>query len=111
MDRGASSEPSASPISRPKWTARAFATGRLPGRPRQTGQVRVFGGSPKDSSQPQNIFVAVASCTWISSPMTASSASGSDTRRTSVEGDRLLERVRGVEQAVLAERGPDDLKA
>ena len=45
------------PIIRPKCTACAFATGRLPGRPRQTGQVCVFGGSPKDSSQPQNIFV------------------------------------------------------
>ena len=34
--------------------------------------VRVFGGSPKDSSQPQNIFVRVLSWTWISSPMTGS---------------------------------------
>ena len=40
--------------------------------PRQTGQVRVFGGSPNDSSQPQNIFVRVASWTWISRPMTGS---------------------------------------
>jgi hypothetical protein len=32
----------------------------------------VFGGSPKLSSQPQNIFVRVESWTWISSPMTAS---------------------------------------
>ena len=45
-----------------------------PGSPRQTGQVRVLGGSPKDSSQPQNIFVAVASWTWISRPMTVSYA-------------------------------------
>jgi hypothetical protein len=34
--------------------------------------VRVFGSSPKDSSQPQNIFVRVFSWTWISSPMTGS---------------------------------------
>ena len=60
------------PIISPKCTAWAFATGRLPGRPRQTGQVCVFGGSPKDSSQPQNIFVRVFSCTWISRPITGS---------------------------------------
>ena len=60
------------PDLRPKWIARALTTGSEPGRPRQTGQVCVFGGSPKLSSQPQNIFVAVASWTWISSPMTGS---------------------------------------
>ena len=49
------------PIISPKCTALALATGRLPGSPRQTGQVRVLGGSPNDSSQPQNIFVVVAS--------------------------------------------------
>ena len=72
IERGASSQPSASPIISPKWIARALTTGSAPGRPRQTGQVCVFGGSPNDSSQPQNIFVAVASWTWISSPMTGS---------------------------------------
>ena len=34
----------------------------------------MFGSSPKESSQPQNIFVRVASWTWISSPITASSS-------------------------------------
>jgi hypothetical protein len=34
--------------------------------------VRVFGGSPNDSAQPQNIFVRVESWTWISSPITGS---------------------------------------
>ena len=34
----------------------------------------MFGSSPKESSQPQNIFVFVASWTWISSPITASSS-------------------------------------
>src|SRR5437763_2910711 len=53
-----------------------------------TGQVRVFGGSPKLSSQPQNIFVRVESWTWISSPMTASKSA---TCGTPVEADRLLE--------------------
>jgi hypothetical protein len=46
--------------------------GQLAGRPRQTSQVCVLGGSPKDSSQPQNIFVRVLSWTWISRPMTGS---------------------------------------
>ncbi len=110
---------------RPKWTARAFATGRLPGRPRHTAHVRVLGGSPNDSSQPQNIFVAVASCTWISRPMTGSSATGgapsppplaparvlSDTGRSRVECDRLLERMGGVEQAVVAQGGAGELQA
>jgi len=32
----------------------------------------MFGSSPKEGSQPQNIFVLVESWTWISSPMTAS---------------------------------------
>ena len=56
----------------PKWIARSLGSGSVPGRPRQTGQVSVFGGSPKDSAQPQNIFVFVASWTWISRPMTGS---------------------------------------
>jgi hypothetical protein len=72
IDRGAISQPSAMPIISPKWTASALVTGRVPGWPRQTGQTCVLGGSPKDSAQPQNIFVRVLSWTWISSPMTGS---------------------------------------
>ena len=53
-------------------TASALATGSAPGKPRHTGQVRVFGGSPNESSQPQNIFVRVRNWTWISRPMTGS---------------------------------------
>jgi hypothetical protein len=49
-----------------------LATGSEPGRPRHTSQVYVLGGAPKDSSQPQNIFVRVLSWTWISRPMTGS---------------------------------------
>ena len=86
----------------------------------------MFGGSPKESSQPQNIFVAVASCTWISRPMTASSSperlaptpvadsplgAALDTGGYSIESDRQLERVGGVQQAALAERGARHLKA
>ena len=72
IDRGAISQSSAMPIISPKWIARALVTGSDPGIPRHTGQVRVLGSSPKLSSQPQNIFVRVASWTWISRPMTGS---------------------------------------
>ena len=72
IERGAISQPSAMPIMIPKCTAWALVTGSVPGRPRQTGQVRVLGSSPKLSSQPQNIFVRVLSWTWISRPMTGS---------------------------------------
>src|SRR4051812_20104473 len=94
---------------RPKWTARALRVGRVPGWPRQTGHVRVFGGSPKESSQPQNIFVRVWSCTWISIPMTG--CHSVKERPSRIEPDSLLERVGGVEQAVLRERRPGDLEA
>src|SRR5436190_22457382 len=118
MERGARSEPSASPIFSAKWTARALATGSAPGSPRQTGQVCVFGGSPNDTSQPQNIFVRVASWTWISSPITGSKpppppmlAAASDTRPAPVERERQLESVGRVEHGVLAERRTGELQA
>src|SRR3954451_12748572 len=96
------------PISSANWIAFALITGSEPGRPRQTGHVWVFGGSPKVSSQPQNIFVRVSSWTWISRPMTGSySGKGA----APVEGERVLERMRGVEQRVLAERGAGELEA
>src|SRR5688572_5332955 len=51
-------------------------TGRVPGRPRQTGQTRVFGSSVPLSGgavgQVQNIFDSVRSCAWTSIPMTVS---------------------------------------
>src|SRR5690242_20402356 len=53
-------------------TARLLRTGSVPGRPRQTGQTLVFGGSPKRVEQPQKIFVRVRSWTWTSKPMTGS---------------------------------------
>src|SRR3954451_17140208 len=86
----------------------ALATGSVPGSPRQTGQVRVLGSSPKLSSQPQNIFVRVLSWTWISRPMTGSQSATPGLR--SVEADRLLERVRRVEDPVLAERRAGELE-
>src|ERR1700756_3339065 len=53
-------------------TARLLRTGSVPGRPRQTGQTLVFGGSPKRVEQPQKIFVRVRSWAWTSSPITGS---------------------------------------
>src|SRR5258708_19975631 len=52
--------------------AALLITGSEPGRPRQTGQVCEFGSAPKTVGQPQNIFDAVASSTWVSSPITGS---------------------------------------
>src|SRR2546421_3471635 len=53
-------------------TALRFGTGRLPGRPRQTGQHCVLGGAPNSVLQPQNILLAVSSSACTSMPMTAS---------------------------------------
>src|SRR6202011_1891025 len=97
------SEPRASPIISPKWTARRLATGSAPGRPRQVGQVWVLGGSPNVTRQPQNILVRVFSWTWISRPITGS---WSDTRGAPIECDYPFERERRVEQPGLAERRP-----
>ena len=47
---------------------------RRPGRRGRPGRCAMFGSSPKLSSQPQNIFVRVASWTWISRPITGSSS-------------------------------------
>ncbi len=52
--------------------AARLATGSEPGRPRQTGQTAAFGSAPKETGQPQNIFVTVPSSTCVSSPMTGS---------------------------------------
>src|SRR5213593_5306159 len=72
MERSATSHSSAIATIRPKCTASWFVTGSVPGWPRQIGQVRVFGSSPNERAQPQNIFVRVFSWTWISRPMTGS---------------------------------------
>ncbi len=52
--------------------AAAFVTGSEPGRPRQVGQVCVFGAAPKVVEQPQNIFETVPSSTCVSRPNTGS---------------------------------------
>ena len=74
IERGATSHSSAAAICSANSIARRLGTGSTPGWARQTGQVWTLGSSPKESSQPQNIFVRVASCTWISRPITASSS-------------------------------------
>ena len=50
----------------------SLATGRLPGRPRHTSQTCVLGSAPNSVEQPQNIFDAVPSSTWVSRPITGS---------------------------------------
>src|SRR5258708_25281772 len=52
--------------------ARSFTTGSERGRPRQTGQVCVFGSAPNVVMQPQNILVRVPSSTCVSIPKTGS---------------------------------------
>ena len=63
---------SARPIRIVASIAALLATGRLPGRPRQTGQTWVLGSAPKAVGQPQNILVRVPSSTCVSSPITGS---------------------------------------
>jgi hypothetical protein len=43
-------------------TAARLRTGSAPGRPRQTGQMCVFGSPPNAALQPQKIFEAVSNC-------------------------------------------------
>ena len=88
-----------------------MGTGSTPGWARQTGQVWTLGSSPKESSQPQNIFVRVESWTWISSPITASSSAIAHPLRPGVEPDRLLQREGGLQQLLLGEGGGGDLEA
>ena len=108
---GRAREPSARPMSSPRWTARALMTGSAPGSPRQTGQVRVFGGSPNVSSQPQNIFVRGDELDVDLQPDDGLPAHPVTAAGRAVEADRLLERVGGVEQAVLRERRAGELEA
>jgi len=52
--------------------AARLTTGSEPGRPRQTGHTCVFGSAPNVVGEPQNIFDAVPSSTWVSRPITGS---------------------------------------
>ncbi len=53
-------------------TASWFSTGRVPGMARSTRLAWVFGAAPKVVALPEKIFDWVASCAWISSPITVS---------------------------------------
>src|ERR1700723_746787 len=65
-------QPSAIAASTAKSTTLRFSTGKAPGRPRQTGQTLVLGGSPKRVEQEQKIFDTVKSWTCTSKPITGS---------------------------------------
>ena len=77
-----------------RFGAPAPASGaRSPGRPRQTGQTLVLGGSPNAVEQPQNILLFVDSSTCTSSPSTGSKRSTTSAKSTSVGA--LIERPPG----------------
>src|SRR5437588_8953073 len=119
MARSAIVLPSARPIRIVSSMAFWFGTGRLPGWPRHTGQVFVLGGEPNSLRHPQNIFVAVESSTWHSSPMTVSNSSVMRARRYRLSGVRRedrevasLQRLHGTEVAFVQRehtRGPQSL--
>src|SRR5271165_7251462 len=78
-------------------TAFRFSTGKAPGSPRQTGHTFVFGGSPKRVEHEQKIFDAVSSCTWTSSPITASylaSRSEETAAGVAIGGDYKVDQAR-----------------
>jgi hypothetical protein len=47
-------------------------TGSTPGSARSTGEAWVLGAAPNAVDAPEKIFERVASCTWVSSPITTS---------------------------------------
>jgi hypothetical protein len=51
------------PVRTVNWRASSLATGRTPGRPRQTGQTRELGGAPNSLAQAHHIFDFVLSWT------------------------------------------------
>src|SRR5262249_3619252 len=53
-------------------TAARLRTGKAPGKPRHTGHVFMFGGSPNCVEQEQKSLEFVRSCAWHSRPITAS---------------------------------------
>ena len=53
-------------------TAFLFSTGNTPGSAMSTAQACAFGAAPKAVEAPEKIFDCVASCAWVSSPITTS---------------------------------------
>ena len=64
--------PTASPKRMARSTAPRFTTGSTPGSAISTALACVLGGAPNAVDAPENIFDAVESCAWVSSPMTIS---------------------------------------
>src|SRR5690554_632731 len=104
-------------------TAWRLRTGRLPGKPRQTGHTRLLGAAPKVVPHPQNTLDCVASSAWISRPMTISYSiavltdidghlpASPPMASRSLGPGQLLVRVRGPQHQILAERRTDDLQS
>src|SRR5215813_14269739 len=69
---------------------RLLRTGRVPGRPRQTGQVLALGASPKRVEQAQKILVLVSSWTWTSRPMTGSYLASTSGLREAASADLVI---------------------
>src|ERR1700730_19346227 len=91
--------------------ARRFMTGSEPGRPRHTGHVAEFGGSPNCVLQPQNSFVFVRSCTWTSRPMTMRLSMTLQLRPFRVPIGLALEHAGHAEQSFLGNGRGQDLQA
>jgi len=53
-------------------TAPRFSTGSTPGRARSTALAWTLGSAPKAVEAPEKILERVASCVWVSMPMTTS---------------------------------------
>ncbi len=115
------------------WSARAvlraslnalpFMTGKVPGRPSETGSVWVFGGRPNSVPHAENILLSVESWTWTSQaddnresmPPALESLRGreenSEYQRKAVGGSsrvpvgRLLENARGSQKVFPANAG------
>ena len=67
----------------------------------------MFGSSPNDSAQPQNIFVRVLQLDVdLEADDRLVDAASAHPTRHSLEADRLLERVRRVEDAASLKAGP-----
>src|SRR5262245_23257654 len=102
------------PMARPNFTAMRtasrFSTGNTPGYPRSTRLACVLGVAPNAVDEPEKIFARVASCAWISSPMTVSHSLIA-ARHSPVPVRFFLILMGRVQEFRLAEHGSDDLQS
>src|SRR5260370_38205818 len=84
-------------------TARLLSTGSVPGRPRQTEQTFVFGGSPNRGEQRKRIFGLVRGWTWTSRPMRGSYFAGPSGERAGSSGVDF-----GITERRLSQSGSDE---